>query len=107
MKLYAILVEGEFIKSSVPGKYAGWAPGKIFGKLDCKSGMRMKKENRVFFHTLEDAIKEGYRPCKNCKPLDEEHFTRIKYLIPEYKTLEEFYNRDNKPRSEEYLIFFE
>ncbi len=39
---------------------------KIYGLLTCKSGMRMKRENRVFFTDKEDAIKEGFRPCKNC-----------------------------------------
>ncbi len=52
----------------VRGQYAGWKPGKIFGRLDCKSGLRMKKENRVFFLSWEDAIRQGYRPCKKCKP---------------------------------------
>lgn len=93
MKLYLVLKEGEFIKSHTPGSYAGYKIGKIFGRLDCKSGKRMKKENRVFFHTLEDAVKEGYRPCKNCKPIDEDDFSKIKHLIPE-NSLEEFYNRD-------------
>ena len=68
MKYYTLLRNGEFIQSIHQGKYAGWKKGKIFGKLDCSSGMRMKKENRVFFATWEDAINEGYRPCKNCKP---------------------------------------
>ncbi len=98
MKLYTILKEGEFIPSTVPGEYAGWAPGKIFGRLDCKSGMRMKKENRVFFHTLEDAVREGYRPCKKCRPIDQEDFARIQYLVPMYQTVEEFYKRDDKPK---------
>lgn len=70
-KLYKILKEGKIILSPIPGKYAGWRPGKIFGRLDCKSGMRMKKENRVFFHSWRDAIKAGYRPCKKCKPIKE------------------------------------
>jgi len=70
MKLYKILKDGEIIDSEIPGQYAGWKSGKIFGRLDCKSGMRMKKENRVFFYSIEDAINEGYRPCKNCNPLD-------------------------------------
>ncbi len=94
MKLYSILKVGEIIKSEIPGEYAGWASGKIFGRLDCKSGMRMKKENRVFFHNLEDAVNKGYRPCKKCRPLDEEGFEQIQHLVP-YKTLEEFYNRDD------------
>lgn len=93
MKLYKILKNGEIIESSIPGEYAGYKKGKIFGRLDCKSGMRMKKENRVFFHSLEDAVMEGYRPCMKCKPIDEEDFERIKHLIPE-KTLEEFYQRE-------------
>lgn len=67
-KKYKVLKDGRIIESILPGKYAGWRPGKIFGRLDCKSGMRMKKENRVFFLTWEDAFSAGYRPCKNCKP---------------------------------------
>jgi len=27
-----------------------------------------KPENRIFFSTLDDAIREGYRPCLRCKP---------------------------------------
>ena len=69
MKKYKILFKGKLIYSSTKGKYAGYKPRKIFGLLSCKSGMRMKKENRFFFYTIKDAIAEGYRPCKNCKPL--------------------------------------
>ena len=67
-KKYKILQNGTIIESSIPGKYAGWRPGKIFGRLDCKSGVRMRKENRVFFLTWDDAINQHYRPCKKCKP---------------------------------------
>lgn len=90
MKQYKLLREGERYLSKIPGKYAGWAPGKIFGRLDCKSGMRMKKENRVFFFNLEDAVLAGYRPCKKCWPIDELDFESIKAIAP-CKTLEEFY----------------
>jgi methylphosphotriester-DNA--protein-cysteine methyltransferase len=96
MKSYTVLKEGKSISSEIPGEYRGYKIGKIFGTPDCKSGMRMKKENRVFFQTLEDAVKEGYRPCKNCKPIDEEDFKKIKHLVPMYDTVQEFYNRDNK-----------
>ncbi len=96
---YTLLKKGGFIKSNIPGKYAGWVPGRIFGRLNCKSGMKMKKENRVFFHTLEDAILEGYRPCKKCKPIDENDFSRIQHLVPEYYNVNEFYSRGmNKAR---------
>jgi methylphosphotriester-DNA--protein-cysteine methyltransferase len=39
---------------------------KIFGRLDCKSGIRMKKDNRVFFNNKIEALDNGFRPCGNC-----------------------------------------
>ena len=39
---------------------------KIYGTLHCKSGKRMKQENRVFFSSAQDAKNEGYRPCGHC-----------------------------------------
>ena len=93
---YRILKDGEIITSEVPGTYAGNITHLIFGRLDCKSGKRMFKENRVFFHSLEDAIREGYRPCKNCRPLTQKEFEGIKHLLPKGVTLEEFYSHGKK-----------
>jgi len=39
---------------------------KIYGTLTCKSGKRMKEENRVFFKSEKEAINKGYRPCGHC-----------------------------------------
>ncbi len=39
---------------------------KIYGTLHCKSGKRMKRENRVFFASEKDALQNGYRPCGHC-----------------------------------------
>ncbi|MEM9316106.1 MAG: Ada metal-binding domain-containing protein [Pseudomonadota bacterium] len=39
---------------------------RIYGSLDCRSGKRMKRENRVFFTNEHEAIACGYRPCGNC-----------------------------------------
>jgi methylphosphotriester-DNA--protein-cysteine methyltransferase len=39
---------------------------KIYGKLSCASGKRMKKENRVFFNSKEEALHAGFRPCGHC-----------------------------------------
>lgn len=39
---------------------------KIYGRLTCLSGKRMKKENRVFFTSEKEAINNGFRPCGNC-----------------------------------------
>ena len=39
---------------------------KIYGMLNCKSGQRMKKENRVFFFSEQEATAIGFRPCGHC-----------------------------------------
>jgi methylphosphotriester-DNA--protein-cysteine methyltransferase len=47
---------------------AGNARLKIYGRLDCPSGKRMRRENRVFFASPDEAIAAGYRPCGVCLP---------------------------------------
>jgi methylphosphotriester-DNA--protein-cysteine methyltransferase len=39
---------------------------KIYGRLACSAGKRMKKTNRVFFSNEQEASAGGYRPCGNC-----------------------------------------
>ncbi|SDF38344.1 Metal binding domain of Ada [Dyadobacter soli] len=39
---------------------------KIYGKLSCGSGKRMKRSNRVFFASEHDALAHAYRPCGHC-----------------------------------------
>lgn len=39
---------------------------KIYGTLQCKSGKRMKRENRVFFVSEDEALQNNYRPCGHC-----------------------------------------
>ena len=46
--------------------FAGNEKLKIYGKLNCNSGKRMKKQNRVFFTSTKEAILLGYRPCGHC-----------------------------------------
>ena len=69
-KQYRLVTPNGPVLSDIPGRYAGWCSGKIFGRLDCQSGKQLKHENRVFFGSWEDAIACGYRPCKVCKPTD-------------------------------------
>jgi methylphosphotriester-DNA--protein-cysteine methyltransferase len=45
---------------------AGNAKLKIYGKLNCTSGKRMKAANRIFFKNEEEALQTGFRPCGNC-----------------------------------------
>jgi len=39
---------------------------KLYGRLDCGSGKKMKCENRVFFADEQEAVGAGYRPCGHC-----------------------------------------
>lgn len=40
---------------------------KIYGSLSCKSGKRMKYQNRVFFKDEKEARENGFRPCGHCQ----------------------------------------
>lgn len=46
--------------------YGGNFNLKIYGTLQCKSGKRMKRKNRVFFNTIHQAKELGFRPCGHC-----------------------------------------
>ncbi|WP_074492037.1 Ada metal-binding domain-containing protein [Mucilaginibacter polytrichastri] len=46
----------------------GYTKTKIYGTLTCRSGKRMKVDNRIFFFDEEEAIDAGYRPCGHCMP---------------------------------------
>ena len=67
--LYGLIASGEI-------KFAGYRKGKIYGTLTCKSGKRMKTENRVFFLDEQEALELNYRPCGHCMP---EHYKLWKH----------------------------
>ena len=39
---------------------------KIYGSLNCSSGKILKRGNRVFFFSEQEANQNGYRPCGHC-----------------------------------------
>ena len=39
---------------------------KIYGTLRCTSGKRMRRENRIFFSSEEEAFRNDFRPCGHC-----------------------------------------
>lgn len=47
--------------------YYGVKTTKIFCRPSCKS-KRPRRENVLFFATIEQAISAGHRPCKRCRP---------------------------------------
>ncbi|WP_027399292.1 stalk domain-containing protein [Anaerovorax odorimutans] len=48
--------------------YIGNIKTKKFHTLDCRAGAKIADRNVVFFKSREDAVKEGYKPCKICNP---------------------------------------
>lgn len=48
--------------------YVGHKGTKKFHTLDCRSGKTISDKNRVEFPSREEAIAQGYKPCKICKP---------------------------------------
>lgn len=49
-------------------RYIGSRTTKIVCFPTCKDARRIREENRVPFHGADEAIDEGFRPCKRCQP---------------------------------------
>lgn len=60
---------------------------KIFCRPSCRA-KKPKKENTLFYKTSKQAIQNGFRPCKICKPMEDINSTPdfIKKLIKEVET---------------------
>ena len=59
MQVRLLIAEGKI-------KYGGYKLKRIYGRLGCAMGKRMKVENRVFFISEAEALQAGYRPCGHC-----------------------------------------
>lgn len=57
--LYRLLKGGKIM-------FGGNVRLKIFGCLNCSSGKRMLRKNRVFFESEQEVMTLGYRPCGCC-----------------------------------------
>jgi hypothetical protein len=72
IKSYRLLSpDGSTYESSTPGNLGGYAPLRIYGRLDCWSANKhLRKggyaQHRVFFADEEAAIAGGFRPCGHC-----------------------------------------
>lgn len=64
--------EGSY-DSPVPGTLGGNRRGRLYGRLDCPSALRVLpagvyQRHRVFFADEATAVAAGYRPCARCLP---------------------------------------
>lgn len=55
-------------QQSGPCPYIGNRSSKVFHYAWCSSVAQMNPANKVCFATKEEALAQGYRPCKNCRP---------------------------------------
>jgi phosphatidylserine/phosphatidylglycerophosphate/cardiolipin synthase-like enzyme len=49
-------------------RYVASKNSTVFHTPDCKWAKRIKEENKIWFKTREETLKQGYTPCKVCKP---------------------------------------
>ena len=54
--------------SGAAGTYIGNANSHKFHVPSCKSVGKMSEKNKVTFSSRDEAINQGYTPCKNCNP---------------------------------------
>ena len=59
--------------SRTPGRYGGYRPTRLYGRLDCPSALQAIArggylQHRVFFPDQATAVAAGYRPCAVCLP---------------------------------------
>lgn len=56
------------VSTSSSSGYIGNLNSLKFHKVDCEGVRKMSEKNKVFFKTRQEAINEGYVPCKMCNP---------------------------------------
>ncbi|MBO0322303.1 metal-binding protein [Muricauda sp. CAU 1633] len=68
MEQHSLLTDSTVRQGIKNGKilFGGNKNLKIYGTLKCTSGKRMKRKNRVFFTSEEEALSMEYRPCGHC-----------------------------------------
>lgn len=54
------------VEPEITYNYIGNINSKKFHRMTCKT--LPKEENRYYFETREEAVSEGFDPCKNCDP---------------------------------------
>lgn len=54
--------------STDSGSYIGNSNTGKFHELSCRWGQKISEHNKVTFNSRNDAISQGYQPCKVCNP---------------------------------------
>jgi hypothetical protein len=62
-------IESQSIEQKPPSDIVASKNGTRFYYTWCGGSNRIKPENRRYFDTLDEALKEGYKPASNCPGL--------------------------------------
>ena len=60
--------QADEVEDEVEAEYIGNKNSKKLHYAYCSSVDDMKESNKVAFDSREDAISQGYEPCKRCNP---------------------------------------
>ena len=63
-------LETSEVRSEDDPIYIGNRLSRVFHLPECFSAVRTGSKNRVTFSTPQQALSEGFTPCKNCRPQD-------------------------------------
>jgi endonuclease YncB( thermonuclease family) len=59
--LFVTLVEGQ-------GQFVGSKNSDVYHYPSCRYAESISEENKIWFEDAQDAVNQGYRPCKVCNP---------------------------------------
>ena len=66
--LVAIIFVTTAVATVFAANYVGNAKSKKFHVASCTYAKKMSPQNRVDFSSRDEAVDEGYIPCKRCNP---------------------------------------
>lgn len=67
--LSTLMIVGMIAGSTVLGSdYVANISSSKFHYVDCRWAKKISASHRVYYDTREDAIDDGYVPCKVCRP---------------------------------------
>ncbi len=68
MLIMLLIFAATTLSAVAAGNYVASRDRAPFHTLSCRWAKKIASENAVYYNTRDEAIKDGHRPCKVCKP---------------------------------------
>lgn len=49
-------------------RYVASSRGKLYYRIGCGGSTKLVESNKIYFNTIEEAERRGYKPASNCAP---------------------------------------